>query len=349
MRGIMLAAGKGARLNGTVGDLPKCLARVGGMTLVERQIAALAGRRHRRHRRRRRLRSRARPAQLRPRRAVRREHAVRADQQPVLAVAGTTSAARRLRRHELRRAAPSAAARRPADVAPRGRAAGRLSGRRRAPLGDEEMKVQVRRGRVVDISKTMPADDADGENVGVVKFGAEGARLLAAIARRAGRGRRAARLGAARVRRVRARSGRCTRSARAAIRGPRSTFPRTTSARRACCRIDCTSVRRRRLAGHRARRLVVSRGRCGELHDRSNGEIMYERFYRLRERPFALTPDPDYLYPSKVHRRRSATCATASRATPASSSSPARSGRARRRCCRRCCAASTAGSRSRAS
>ena len=28
---------------------------------------------------------------------------------------------------------------------------------------------------------------------------------------------------------------------------------------------------------------------------------MYERFYRLRERPFALTPDPDYLYPSKVH------------------------------------------------
>jgi putative secretion ATPase (PEP-CTERM system associated) len=29
---------------------------------------------------------------------------------------------------------------------------------------------------------------------------------------------------------------------------------------------------------------------------------MYERFYRLRERPFALSPDPDYLYPSRVHR-----------------------------------------------
>jgi len=29
---------------------------------------------------------------------------------------------------------------------------------------------------------------------------------------------------------------------------------------------------------------------------------MYERFYQLRERPFALTPDPDYLYPSRVHR-----------------------------------------------
>src|SRR5438034_9211410 len=29
---------------------------------------------------------------------------------------------------------------------------------------------------------------------------------------------------------------------------------------------------------------------------------MYERFYRLRERQFALTPDPDYLYPSRGHQ-----------------------------------------------
>ena len=29
---------------------------------------------------------------------------------------------------------------------------------------------------------------------------------------------------------------------------------------------------------------------------------MYEKFYDLRERPFALSPDPDYLYPSRVHR-----------------------------------------------
>ena len=28
---------------------------------------------------------------------------------------------------------------------------------------------------------------------------------------------------------------------------------------------------------------------------------MYERFYDLRERPFALSPDPEYLYPSRVH------------------------------------------------
>jgi putative secretion ATPase (PEP-CTERM system associated) len=29
---------------------------------------------------------------------------------------------------------------------------------------------------------------------------------------------------------------------------------------------------------------------------------MYERFYHLRERPFSLSPDPEYLYLSRVHR-----------------------------------------------
>ncbi len=29
---------------------------------------------------------------------------------------------------------------------------------------------------------------------------------------------------------------------------------------------------------------------------------MYESFYKLRERPFSLSPDPDYLYLSRVHR-----------------------------------------------
>ena len=44
--------------------------------------------------------------------------------------------------------------------------------------GEEEMKVRVHRGRVVDISKTMDPDDADGENIGIVKFGRDGARRL---------------------------------------------------------------------------------------------------------------------------------------------------------------------------
>ena len=92
MRGIILAAGKGSRLNGTIGDKPKCLLRVGGKTLVERQIEALkavgitdiavvVGCQAEAVRR-----SLRRPDHLR------RELALRADQQPLLAVAGTTSA-----------------------------------------------------------------------------------------------------------------------------------------------------------------------------------------------------------------------------------------------------------------
>ena len=45
-------------------------------------------------------------------------------------------------------------------------------------LGDEEMKVKVRDGVVVDISKNMDPAEADGENVGVVKFSRDGARRL---------------------------------------------------------------------------------------------------------------------------------------------------------------------------
>ena len=47
-----------------------------------------------------------------------------------------------------------------------------------APLGDEEMKVKVKDQLVVDISKVMDPSEADGENVGVVKFSANGAKLL---------------------------------------------------------------------------------------------------------------------------------------------------------------------------
>src|SRR6185295_11420169 len=47
-----------------------------------------------------------------------------------------------------------------------------------AAYGDEEMKVSVRGGRVVDMSKTIPPAGADGENVGIARFGAAGARVL---------------------------------------------------------------------------------------------------------------------------------------------------------------------------
>ncbi len=41
MRGIILAAGRGSRLDGTLGNGPKCLVEAGGLTLLERQIQAL--------------------------------------------------------------------------------------------------------------------------------------------------------------------------------------------------------------------------------------------------------------------------------------------------------------------
>lgn len=47
-----------------------------------------------------------------------------------------------------------------------------------SPMGDEEMKVCVRRGRVVDIDKALMPTRTDGENVGIVKFSANGAREL---------------------------------------------------------------------------------------------------------------------------------------------------------------------------
>src|SRR5215207_10084086 len=43
MRGIILAAGKGSRLNGTAGESPKCLVEVGGIALVQRQLDVLRG------------------------------------------------------------------------------------------------------------------------------------------------------------------------------------------------------------------------------------------------------------------------------------------------------------------
>jgi choline kinase len=181
VRGIVLAAGKGARLNGTAGNLPKCLARVGNMTLVERQIAAL------------RL----------------------AGVDDIAVVVGCE--AERVRRScgrgvqfvENTRFAQTNSLyslwlARPllldgfvvmnCDVLLHPHLLDDLLTARyddallvayqdddQSPLGDEEMKVQTRRGRVVDISKTMRPDATDGENVGVVKFGAEGARLLTSI------------------------------------------------------------------------------------------------------------------------------------------------------------------------
>ena len=171
MKGVILAAGKGSRLNGTAGDKPKCLVEMGGMTLIERQILAL-------------------------------EHAgiddivvvvgCQADRVRRACGSGITYVenARFLETNSLYSLWTARALLsqgfvvlncdvlfHPAlldDLLTTHLDAALLIDFRApggAPLGDEEMKVKVRSGLVVDMSKTMDPAEADGENVGIVKFG----------------------------------------------------------------------------------------------------------------------------------------------------------------------------------
>jgi choline kinase len=181
MRGVILAAGKGARLNGSAGDRPKCLVRLGAMTLVERQIHA--------------LRScgvgeiavvvgcqaeRVRAACGRGVDFVENSRFAQTNSlyslwlaRPLLADGFVVMNCDVLLHPQLLEDLLTArhddallVAYQPDDL---------------TPFGDEEMKVRTRRGRVVEISKTMAPDEADGENVGVVKFGRDGARLLISL------------------------------------------------------------------------------------------------------------------------------------------------------------------------
>lgn len=180
MRGVVLAAGRGARLNGASGNLPKCLARVGGLTLVERQITSLrasgiddivvvVGCEAERVRR-----SCGRGVQFVENTRFAQTNSLyslwlaRPLLQDGFVVMNCDVLLHPQLLHDLLTARHQDAllvAYQEDD----------------AQLGDEEMKVRTSRGRVIDISKTMAGDAADGENVGVVKFGADGARLLTSI------------------------------------------------------------------------------------------------------------------------------------------------------------------------
>jgi choline kinase len=181
MRGIILAAGKGSRLNGTAGESPKCLVKVGGETLIDRQIRAL-------------------------RRAGIDEITVvvgcQADQ--VRRACGNGITYVENSKYAQTNSMYSLWMARPllfdgfvvlncdvlfhpvllSDLLTAKHDNALLLAYREADqpaFGDEEMKVQVRCGRVRDISKQMNPDDADGENLGVVKFGPEGAAELVTI------------------------------------------------------------------------------------------------------------------------------------------------------------------------
>jgi choline kinase len=181
MTGVILAAGRGSRLNGTAGDKPKCLVRAGGLSLLERQIRTLH----------------------------------RAGVDDVVVVVGCQ--ADRVRQHcgtgvryveNFRFAETNSlyslwtarallyegfvvlncdvlfhpalldellASQHDAALLIDYRSEGQ------PPYGDEEMKIQVRDGLVVDMSKTMDPAVADGENLGIVKFGPASAPALVGI------------------------------------------------------------------------------------------------------------------------------------------------------------------------
>jgi L-glutamine-phosphate cytidylyltransferase len=181
MKGIILAAGKGSRLNGTIGDKPKCLLRVGGQTLIERQIEAFR---------------RAGIADIVVIVGCQGEHVKRVCGKQITYIENTRFAQTNSL-YSLWMARPllyDGFVVMNCDVLFHPQMLADLVTSRHEdalliayqendsePMGDEEMKVTVRRGRVVDISKTLPAEQADGENVGIVKFGAEGARLLGTL------------------------------------------------------------------------------------------------------------------------------------------------------------------------
>ena len=176
MKGIILAAGRGARLTGGNHDMPKCLVSLGGETLLSRNIRLLRG----------------------------------AGVDEIVVVIGCAADTVRRTcagvqfvenaRYAQTNSLYSLWLARPllADgfvvmncdvVAHPQLLADLLSARHEDALlldyrgpdteyGDEEMKVRVRCGRVEDISKAMDPGEADGENLGIVKFGAAGARVL---------------------------------------------------------------------------------------------------------------------------------------------------------------------------
>lgn len=177
LRGIILAAGSGGRLAGAIGDDPKCLMRLGGMPILERQIRAL------------------RDAGVDEIAVVVGSHADRVRRivgggvhyvenarfaqtnslyslwlaRPLLVEGFVVLNCDVLFHPQLLTDLMTARCEAAAVIACRNDG---------EVLGEEEMKVKVRRGRVIEFSKQMPPEDADGENVGMLKFGAGAARAL---------------------------------------------------------------------------------------------------------------------------------------------------------------------------
>jgi len=178
MRAVILAAGKGARLNDTIGTKPKCLLRLGEKTLIERQIdslrnvgigdiVAIVGCQHER---------------------------VKRTCGPGISYIENARYAQTNSLYSLWLARPLLLdgflvmncdvlfhPQMLTDLLTARYEDALLLSDNGETMGDEEMKIKARRGCVAEITKTMPPGEADGENVGIAKFGGAGARLLASV------------------------------------------------------------------------------------------------------------------------------------------------------------------------
>ena len=176
MRAVILAAGRGDRLRDVIGDANKCLAPIGGSTLLERQIKSL---------------------QACGIEAITVIAGFRADD--VRAACGGAVDLIVNDEYDSTNSLYSLWLARDVlgdgfvvlngDVlfhdqllwdllTSRDEDALLMAATRDERYSDEEMKIRVRSGRVAAIAKTLDPADTDGENVGIAKFGAEGAKVL---------------------------------------------------------------------------------------------------------------------------------------------------------------------------
>jgi choline kinase len=177
MRAVILAAGRGGRLRAVVGDRPKCLARIGDRSLIERQIRSL------------------RDCGVDSIAVI-----VGHGADDVVQACGTGVEVVYNARHASTGSLYSMWLARDllmdgfvvlnCDVlfhdqllrdllTARYEDALLMGARGDAEIyTDEEMKIRMRAGRVVEIAKTIDPAEADGENVGIAKFGGHGAAVL---------------------------------------------------------------------------------------------------------------------------------------------------------------------------
>jgi len=175
MTAVILAAGRGGRLRGIAGDRPKCLVRTGDCTLLERQIRTLRA---------------CEVDRIVVVTGYRCEEVQRVAGRPVDIVHNTRfSTTNSLYSLWLARdfLLDGCVILNGDVLFPEQLLVDLLTARyedallveaRTGAFSDEEMKVCVRGGRVVDIAKTLAGDQTDAENVGIGKFGAGGGHVL---------------------------------------------------------------------------------------------------------------------------------------------------------------------------